>query len=359
MSFASYVYGSGTFAQHVAEDLIKAKGRFLGFIDHVKLGEKVTISGVTHTVQDFREIEPEIPLNCVLGVCSLNGNLRRIASTLDSHFKHVEIFTPVEFYNSQIMQSTSINHYWLTNDISLYETQQTYINDFRLLLSSHESISLYDSILDYRNSGAINSLPDPLPLMSQYLALDLKTPPIQMRAVDAGACQGENIKAFVDAGIQFDSYHAFEPDHENSRVLRTVLEDNKINNFEIVPMATWSSRRTLNFNNAGDASSGLSVDAKATVEATDLDSFMSQSERINFIKMDIEGAEIEAIKGARRLISDNHPHLAISVYHKPTDLWEIGLLIEAIVPGVYDFHLRMYGHQTFDTILYAVPRKSN
>ena len=77
---------------------------------------------------------------------------------------------------------------------------------------------------------------------------------------------------------------------------------------------------------------------------------------INYIKMDIEGAEISAIAGLKNTIIKQNPHLAISVYHKPTDLWEIPFKINQIAPDTYSFFLRVYGHQTFDTVLYCIPR---
>jgi hypothetical protein len=72
-----------------------------------------------------------------------------------------------------------------------------------------------------------------------------------------------------------------------------------------------------------------------------------------FIKMDIEGAEIEAIKGARYTISKFKPDLAIAVYHKIEHLWEVPLLIKSLKNN-YKFYLRSYEHFNQETVLYAV-----
>ena len=71
--------------------------------------------------------------------------------------------------------------------------------------------------------------------------------------------------------------------------------------------------------------------------------------------MDIEGAELDALKGGEKVIKRDLPHLAISIYHKPSDLWEIGLYLFSIHGNNYKYHIRNYGHQTFDTVLYAIP----
>ena len=72
-----------------------------------------------------------------------------------------------------------------------------------------------------------------------------------------------------------------------------------------------------------------------------------------FITMDIEGAEIFALRGMRKIIERYHPKLAISVYHNPEHLWKIPLLLQEIAPD-YKFYLRNYTSFSFETILYAI-----
>lgn len=74
--------------------------------------------------------------------------------------------------------------------------------------------------------------------------------------------------------------------------------------------------------------------------------------------MDIEGAECDALSGARRIITADLPGLALSIYHRPEHLWQIPLLVEDIAPGKYDFYIRSHAMSTFDTVLYCVPNHS-
>ena len=71
------------------------------------------------------------------------------------------------------------------------------------------------------------------------------------------------------------------------------------------------------------------------------------------IKMDIEGAETEALKGAKMIIKRDKPVLAISIYHKPEDIIELPELISDIHEG-YKFYLRHYSLSWYDTVLYAI-----
>ena len=73
-----------------------------------------------------------------------------------------------------------------------------------------------------------------------------------------------------------------------------------------------------------------------------------------YIKMDIEGAEVEALVGARTLISTWHPLLAICLYHRQSDLWRIPLLIHSLYPG-YSHFLRAHEPDGWQTVGYFVP----
>jgi hypothetical protein len=75
-------------------------------------------------------------------------------------------------------------------------------------------------------------------------------------------------------------------------------------------------------------------------------------EKISLIKMDIEGAEIEAIKGAANVIKENKPKMAVAAYHRIDDLYEIPLLLHSIYPN-YNLYLRHIGNEIYNTTLFA------
>jgi len=74
-------------------------------------------------------------------------------------------------------------------------------------------------------------------------------------------------------------------------------------------------------------------------------------------KTDIEGAEYDALLGARHIIETNTPGLAISLYHhhRPEHLWQLPILVEGIAPGKYKFYMQSHAMNDFDLVLYAVP----
>ena len=80
-------------------------------------------------------------------------------------------------------------------------------------------------------------------------------------------------------------------------------------------------------------------------------------EKVDFIKLDVEGAEKKALDGAKQLIVRSRPVLAISLYHQPQDLWELPLFLSTICEN-YKFYIRQHYANSFDSVLYAVPKES-
>jgi FkbM family methyltransferase len=172
--------------------------------------------------------------------------------------------------------------------------------------------------------------------------------------VDLGACRGENLELFLKSNRTFGESIFLEPDPENADFLKQKIEGLGLSSISVLNLAGWSSKMTLKFRATADGSSGFSEGGSLDVDAIDIDSLATGFE-VNYIKMDIEGAELEALIGAKHTIIERLPHLAISVYHKPADLWELGLWIHSVCGNQYSYHIRNYGHQTFDTVLYAIP----
>lgn len=88
------------------------------------------------------------------------------------------------------------------------------------------------------------------------------------------------------------------------------------------------------------------------IETARLDSVIN--EKVTFIKMDIEGAELEALKGAQDTIKKYKPKLAVCVYHKPEDILEIPCYIKELVPE-YKLYFRHHSNYNGETVLYALP----
>jgi FkbM family methyltransferase len=350
----TWIYGSGTFAIRVAEILEGLGWQIKGFIDHVPKSD-FSIKGKNYAVEKPSEVKLNSSSQVILGVSNPYTDLISIAKNISSICLEVNVITPVELSIFLRHKDILLENYWMGGSREFYEDHDREITNFRSKLEDSDSKKLFDKILKYRIDGKLDDLPLPDPLGEHYLPSGIETPPLNLRALDLGACQGENLEAFLESGRFFDFGVFLEPDLANFDLLIKKIADLKLHNILVWPLASWSNTEILSFASTNDSSSNLSSAGLEKVQAVRLDSVLATT-LINYIKMDIEGAEMETLRGAKHMISMQCPHLAISVYHKPDDLWSLGLYVDSIATSKYRFYLRSYGHQTFETVLYCVPR---
>ena len=173
--------------------------------------------------------------------------------------------------------------------------------------------------------------------------------------VDIGAYNGDTVKAFLAKTNHLKSCVAiaFEPDEHNYQQLCNVYGSSRLT--KCYNYAIYSETNKIAFNCKGDQSS-VDHAGNKIIDAITLDSFFDNRDKPTYIKMDVEGSEEQVLIGARKIISAFHPKLAISIYHKSNDLWEIPLLIHSITKN-YDFCIRHHSHNICDTVLYCLPKK--
>lgn len=190
---------------------------------------------------------------------------------------------------------------------------------------------------------------------NQYFnALTLNaTTPAAIRYVDGGAYNGDTLIEF--AGLHnIEHAFLFEPDKDNFAELQKNLRAANIA-AHCLPLALSDSYQILSFNEGNGEAGTISDAGNVHIAAMALDDFLP-TQSVDFIKLDVEGAEIAALNGAARLIERCRPTLAISFYHRIQDLWEIPAWLAAHCAD-YDFALRQHFFNSFDSVLYAMPRK--
>ena len=150
-----------------------------------------------------------------------------------------------------------------------------------------------------------------------------------------------------------ENYFGFEPDTKNFEKL-TETADRLKNNFGravLFPAGVGDKNEFLKFESSNNSVSKISQDGGEIIQVVRLDDVLKGYDNL-MIKMDIEGAEIAALNGAKKIITETKPDLAISIYHKPSDLWKIPLLLKEWVPD-YKFYMRNHSGFTVETVLYC------
>lgn len=215
-------------------------------------------------------------------------------------------------------------------------------------LADDESRRLMVALLDQRLNGNPDALPPP-ETDTHYLPHGLPRPQSPIRYVDCGAYTGDTIRSFLRNGLEFEQIAAFEPDPAHyPRLVRTIASLRAL----AFPCGVWDEMTQLRFS-SDDSASHIDDAGEIMVQAVALDQALPNFAP-TLIKMDIEGAEDRALLGARKTIEAHRPQLAISIYHKPRDLWELMLLVHGWDLG-YRFHLRTHCHNGFETVLYGYP----
>jgi len=168
--------------------------------------------------------------------------------------------------------------------------------------------------------------------------------------IDCGAADGDTVKEFMLRWDNFESIVAFEPDQSNYNKLIQV--ENRNGKVTCLRFAVADFDGEMSFSSLGDYSSRLG-EGSDKVRVCILDKILGDVIP-TYIKADIEGSELEMIWGARRILKEHSPVLAICAYHTSDHIWQIPLLINAIQPN-YILFLRRYSLGTMDTVWYAVP----
>lgn len=350
------VYGFGSFGKSIVTILDENNVHVKYIIDNnLKYsGFKYEFNKKSIEVKSIEEANQDDLI--VIGIHNTLTDIHEVYKTLTSRgFKR--IITPVELMQDFKSQEIHFENYWLDTTFDLAKHSET-IYDMKKTLSDPKSKKLLDEIVLYRTQGKIDFSPIPDLVDCQYFPSEIeKYANRNLRILDCGAFPGELIKNALNGGKRLDEVVMFEPDLNNHKLMNDEISKNSFFNITSLPFAVYSETKKISFkDNLGTSSKIDSLNMESNSDTKEIfavaldDIFLNFSP--NLIKMDIEGAELEALHGSKKILQRYKPDLAISIYHKPDDIYTIFQFLQELNLG-YDFSIRTYGHQTFDTILYA------
>lgn len=213
-----------------------------------------------------------------------------------------------------------------------------YFNDYKYFISLNKIDNIYKKILakTINSNYLVKKLSFKMPLKNIYsypkINFDVNEGDI---VLDCGANSSksgyENCTYFASRCGHKGKVYAFEPVFE---IYKELLEDIK-DYANIIPInkGVSNENKIAYFENFAGGSRAKE-NGNIKVVLLKIDDFIEELNvpEVNFIKMDIEGEEVNALKGAEKTIRKFKPKLAICVYHKPEHFHEVPLYIKAIVP---------------------------
>jgi len=177
--------------------------------------------------------------------------------------------------------------------------------------------------------------------------------------VDGGALYGETSFEFIKRCKDYKEIILFEPDLNNYKECKKNFCDKyntQDNGISFYNYGLWNKTQMLSFESNRSASK-ISENGEYKIEVRALDDILDDK-AVTFIKLDIEGAEMKALEGAKEIIRKYKPKMAICIYHRINDIVEIPLYIKDL-SDEYRFYIRHYQLGAGETVLYAIPDKKN
>ncbi|GHV04506.1 hypothetical protein AGMMS50229_06060 [Campylobacterota bacterium] len=229
------------------------------------------------------------------------------------------------------------------------ESKQVFINLLRYKLDGNP--------IHYLRTSDLHSGYDPIDKIPAHtFTSEVLTLSEDEVLADCGANDGDTIRQFIALTKgKFKQIVGFEPDRNSLVSFRKWLDAQHDARISIEPFGVYKERATLGFveNNKGSMIS--SSETANTIEVIDLDHYLDRG--FTLIKMNIEGAELDALHGAEQMIKKLRPKLIIYAYHDTTHLWELLLYIASLLgQEKARFFLRHDGYSHTETLLYVLPQ---
>jgi len=265
--------------------------------------------------------------------------------------KYLRLLGYTRFVNANYMFGMGvIDHEETINRKIFAEEANDILLAFDLMTDKHSE----DVFLEiFRAHAEIKyDIPEQSQNMTQYVDVDIPFRYKYHSFVDVGAFTGDTLENLVKYH-ELKQYIAFEPDMDSYAKLSSTVERlcKNVNKVVLLPMGLSDDHKFLRFTALGTGSSRIDESGEQIIQTVRLDDLLKGYDGLT-LKMDIEGAEISALNGAKKIITGTKPDLAICVYHRISDLWRIPLMLKEWV-SEYSFYLRSHCSGTFETVLYA------
>ena len=292
-----------------------------------------------------------------------NMNLEEIFLNIKNNFNKVHPDT-----QKSIQKFLNDFNYWGTLDIEKNDYNEIYEKAKSFYEHIDDYIWLYNNLKDYTSKKILfailnnwyqydfSTLKECMNYnYKHYFDLDVIPNCDNQVFVDVGAYIGDTTLDYIKIYNNYKKIYCYEITNYTMAILKNNLGEYK--NIVYKNKAVSCENSIMYLKNSLVNSSANQVDNNGEIEIETVSLDNDILEKIDMIKMDIEGSEYNALIGAKNHIINDNPILLISVYHNNEDLWKLPKLIYEYNSN-YNFYLRYYGNNIFPTeiVLFATPK---
>jgi len=320
----------------------------------ISVANKIEIDGFVDdfTVEDCFLGKPVIktkqipPTSYVVSAVVCGRPIIALKTLMDHNINCLDYFSFVKYSGLKIKKFSLFEKF--TEDVKKSWNKYIWIYN---RLADRKSKNLMMKLLNFRISLDLIHMEEiPFTQDTQYFDefLSLQSGEV---FVDAGGFDGQTSLDFIKRCPKYQSIHLFDPDPDNLKLAKENLLKQK--NIFFYPIGLANKKSILKLKSGEGPSSRISESGDMEVQVDTLDNLIN--ERITFIKMDVEGAEVIALEGAKKHIITDHPKMAICCYHKFDDFWRIPEQVLSIRDD-YFVYFRHYTEGTKETVLFFIPK---
>jgi len=284
--------------------------------------------------------------NIVLSVANPNTQIQVYNQILSLGFNKEQVFTfdtPYKFFKKSRVEIVKLS----------FEEMKSHYKGYEWAYNFFEDDNSKQIVLESINGYLFNDLMRFSPEEKHYFPKEMLLADSEV-FVDGGLYFGDSSEEFIrQCNGKYRHIYGFEIDPINFEKAKSNLSSHP--NISLVQNGLWSKSAEANATLGFAAGCKIDGEGGDMVSLTSLDEVFAdlpQDEYPTFIKLDVEGSELEALKGAERVIKTVRPKLAVCVYHKPEDIYELPRVIQRFNPD-YHFTLRQHSPYRWETVLYA------
>ncbi|MCU7932187.1 MAG: FkbM family methyltransferase [Candidatus Thiodiazotropha sp. (ex Codakia rugifera)] len=289
----------------------------------------------------------EVPDNAIIVNCSMctgpvsaARRLEDLESAFTLPLADLCSYLPERFQIPAFIHSTREE---VTNNLTAWKNMSESFAD-------NESRSTLDDLLYFRLTGDYRSMRSySVRPQEQYFETFLGLSQGDV-FVDAGGYDGDTTEQFCSRYPRYKHVYLFEPSASN--LAKAHLRLQHFRDITFIGEGLSDQKGILPFNAEAESACAVDMDGSCQIQVTTLDERVD--EKITFIKMDLEGWELHALRGARQHIMEDRPSMAIAVYHEAADFRKTFEYVTALYSG-YRVYLRHYTEGWSETVMYFVP----